>query len=1071
MKQKKWIVVVGGLLLLSSCNIGIFDNANTTEENDISFKNIKGASSSSTYTFPKNWQETVKTGLLTYPSYSSVGTIDISKVKEIHFHSTYKEVTNERSTYIVSNTFDKRDVSSIAHMNDDIMVVRPSNTSSPTWLDFCPYTGSVTFVADNYPYFVGTNITSFYFGSFKFANRSTYDMVMTGKPTATVTGTSVPYFLTDLKSVLSQAGVTYSKVTSIKFTTNKPDDSGYSSTGYSIGDGTLYKNGTDIVIYKSSSITAPSDMSSFFSGYTALKSVDFSGLNTSGTTNFNNIFNGCSSLTSVVAPSSIGSGVSMPLPGSFYDDTTKSLVTSITSENAGHSLSIHSSHTLTKIDAKEATCTEEGNSEYYKCSICGKMFNDSAASDEIQSIPVIAKTRHDMEVLSVEMSEDKEQATLSLKCKTENKDLGTVNSTSITKNTTDATCTQSGKNEYEIKYTYDEKEYTADYIETIEAKGHSYVFSPSLSNDKKSATINITCENDPSETFNSITTTDVSDPVEVEPTCEIAGSKTYTVKFTYDGESHEETVIEAIEPTGHSLKAEFKEFTKDDKSEAEVNIICENESNAVKGTVAATSITSATKQPTCTDKGVTTYKISCEYQSKTYECETTEDIEAKGHNFEYKVSLNEDKRSAMVTTKCSVCGYSENVANATVTSQEKTPATCETAGVMEYTISFSHNGSEHSKSIEEAIQATGHKEKVVATSNSDGTYSVKVVCKNEDDKELRTCTYVSKTEAITTPSTCEEKGSKTITITYKDGDEEKTTQVTEEIEATGHAYTYTVNVDNDGNASIDVYCSNEGNSKKETLSVSKVESKIAKDATHFEDGEVEYTVTYTNKDGQEVTAKVTKTLPRLTDELSYESTTSEDGKEQIKVTDGNDNVSYVDASVTSETTKEATCTEEGSVTYTYKGTFEGHEIITTKVVSTPKIDHELEYEVTMTGENLANVSVHCKKENGKVIEELANVEVTEETDSEGNVKYSIHLEGYSKDLDVTSKVAEYKQEHKQANNVSHAWIYVVVAIVILLLLYFIGYFSLYRQGKLDDKGLRYIYKILPRGDKNKEEAN
>ena len=37
-------------------------------------------------------------------------------------------------------------------------------------------------------------------------------------------------------------------------------------------------------------------------------------------------------------------------------------------------------HTMTKTDAKEPTCTEEGNNAYYTCSVCGKVFKDEAGT-------------------------------------------------------------------------------------------------------------------------------------------------------------------------------------------------------------------------------------------------------------------------------------------------------------------------------------------------------------------------------------------------------------------------------------------------------------------------------------------------------------------------------------------------------------------------------------------------------------------------------------------------------------------------------------------------------------------
>ena len=52
-------------------------------------------------------------------------------------------------------------------------------------------------------------------------------------------------------------------------------------------------------------------------------------------------------------------------------------------------------HTLTKTEAKEATCTEAGNIEYYTCSACGKLFSDTEGKEEIeQADTVIAAKGH-----------------------------------------------------------------------------------------------------------------------------------------------------------------------------------------------------------------------------------------------------------------------------------------------------------------------------------------------------------------------------------------------------------------------------------------------------------------------------------------------------------------------------------------------------------------------------------------------------------------------------------------------------------------------------------------------------
>ena len=42
-------------------------------------------------------------------------------------------------------------------------------------------------------------------------------------------------------------------------------------------------------------------------------------------------------------------------------------------------------HSLTKTEAKDPTCTEDGNSEYWTCSVCGKFFSDENGTTEIEN--------------------------------------------------------------------------------------------------------------------------------------------------------------------------------------------------------------------------------------------------------------------------------------------------------------------------------------------------------------------------------------------------------------------------------------------------------------------------------------------------------------------------------------------------------------------------------------------------------------------------------------------------------------------------------------------------------------
>lgn len=56
-------------------------------------------------------------------------------------------------------------------------------------------------------------------------------------------------------------------------------------------------------------------------------------------------------------------------------------------------------HTLIKVEAKEATCTQDGNSEYWYCSDCQKCFEDASGNREISLEKTIVKaTGHDIQL-------------------------------------------------------------------------------------------------------------------------------------------------------------------------------------------------------------------------------------------------------------------------------------------------------------------------------------------------------------------------------------------------------------------------------------------------------------------------------------------------------------------------------------------------------------------------------------------------------------------------------------------------------------------------------------------------
>lgn len=58
-----------------------------------------------------------------------------------------------------------------------------------------------------------------------------------------------------------------------------------------------------------------------------------------------------------------------------------------------------SSHNLTNIQRVEPTCTETGNIEYYKCSVCNNKFKDSEAVNEVSNV-TLAATGHSLTTIA-----------------------------------------------------------------------------------------------------------------------------------------------------------------------------------------------------------------------------------------------------------------------------------------------------------------------------------------------------------------------------------------------------------------------------------------------------------------------------------------------------------------------------------------------------------------------------------------------------------------------------------------------------------------------------------------------
>ena len=267
-------------------------------------------------------------------------------------------------------------------------------------------------------------------------------------------------------------------------------------------------------------------------------------------------------------------------------------------------------HKLTKTDAKAATCTEAGNSEYYTCGNCGKFFSDEAGKTEI------AKDSWVTDALDHDFTG------------------AWVN--------TDAAghyhkCTRCDVTDTVIKHTYSGKACT----EADNCTVCGYAKAPGVhawgtaeykwGNDNMSCTATVKCTNcEAVETDTAIIGIDTT-----PATCTVDGKTVYTATFSsnlFTTQTKEVT----IDKLGHTYGAPVWSWSEDGKT-ATATFTCTREGCTAETTGHAQTVTATVsgKQkvaPTCTDKGTTTYTAKVTFEKKDYaDTKDVQDIKALGH--------------------------------------------------------------------------------------------------------------------------------------------------------------------------------------------------------------------------------------------------------------------------------------------------------------------------------------------------------------------------------------------------------------------------------------------------------
>ena len=562
-------------------------------------------------------------------------------------------------------------------------------------------------------------------------------------------------------------------------------------------------------------------------------------------------------------------------------------VTDVVVKGAAHTC------TLTKVDAKPATCTEAGNKEYWECKTCGNFYWDADGKDVITNKnDVIVEAGHKYGDLIAEVSATcgKDGVKAHYECSVCHKNFDT-NFDELT----DLVIPATGEHKWELVvggYTDGATQHTVKCSVCGQKKDEAHADRPGDESKKwesnKDSHWNVygcgTIMNKAAHTWN-------EGVVTTPATCTTDGVKTYTCKVC------SETKTEPIAALGHAYGEPAWNWGEDGKT-ATATFTCANNSEHTSAVPAAITSTEK-KAASCTEMGTTTYTATVTFEGKNYSAtKDVEDIAKIAHTL------------TATPAKATTCTEPGNNAY----------WTCETCGQ----VFKDEQGTQLTTVDAETINATGHTPKTDWT--TDGDYHWHVCDK---------CGAVVGDKAAHTFNTNDCAADRKCTI------------CSYEKKAGQHSWgekTYTWSDDFKCTAATKcISCQ-----KPLTETVDGVKTTVP--ATCVADGKDIYTAKFTN------TAFETKTKEVTIDKLGHTYgapawSWSEDGKTATATftctregctAETTGHAQTVTATVSGKQNVAPTCTDKGTTTYTAKVTFEKKDYTDTKdVQDIPALGHKL----------------------------------------------------------------------------------------------------------------------------------
>ena len=472
---------------------------------------------------------------------------------------------------------------------------------------------------------------------------------------------------------------------------------------------------------------------------------------------------------------------------------------------------------------------------------------------------------------------------------------------------TKPTCTEDGYTTYTCTACDD----TYKETDTGSATGHAWSVEYSFAADGNTCTATRKCANDANHnvTIDATITSEVTTPA----TCEGVGTTTYTATFTENWAETQYKDVDDIPAKDHAWSVTYN-FAEDGKT-CTATRVCGNDATH-NVTVNATITSDVTTQPTCTEKGTTTYTATFDVDWAATQTKAVVDVPAKDHAWTVTYSFADDGKTCTATRVCGNDATHNVTINATITSEVTTQPTCTEKGTTTYTAAFAENWAETQTKAVVDVPAKDHAWTVTYSFAADGkSCTATRVCANDAKHNVTVDATI--TSKVKTAATCEDMGTTTYTATFSEAWATEQTKDVVDIPAKDHAWTVTYSFEEDGSACTATrVCGNDA-SHVETATAT-ITSAVKTPATCTEKGWTTYTATFTEDWAEEQTLDVQDiaALDHDYGEATYTWSDDNGACTATRVCSRNAEHTETATSYVTSVTVDSTCTEKGKTTYT-----------------------------------------------------------------------------------------------------------------------------------------------------------